>query len=616
VRTVFDKPLNPESTGSHTSGVGILKRYGLLSISGTAEAEKVMAVILGRAHADIAVTNATVLNVYTGECLEGLTVTTKDRWIAHIGEDPGARISKKTDVIDAGGKILIPGFIDGHTHLADMIYTPSEFIRHAAPGGTTAVITETIEPYPICGREGIEDFLSALEDQPISFFSTVPAMASNCSAMNGISMEDLENLLQRDDILGLGEAYWSSVLQKPDIFLPLLEKTLRSGKTTEGHSAGASREKLMAYCALGVSSCHEPIRAEEVLERLRMGLHVMVREGSIRQDLKEISEIRHTGVDLRRLILVTDGVEPADLLEKGYMESIVQKAVDCGFEPAQAIRMATLTVAEYFQLEGLLGGLAPGKQADMVLIPDLRTIRAEMVFAKGSIIAENGRLAVSPREHSFSYASRKSIRLSSEMKPEDFLIRAPEDAEEMKVRVIDQVTHLVTREHLTNVVVVDGKIPSDVGRDLLKVAAIDRALSPGRIFVGLIKGFQLRSGAFACSSGWDSADIMVVGANDRDMALAVNRIHELQGGLVVCENGRIVSEFPMNIFGLLSDLPLPEIAGRMKTATTAINELGCPFDNPYRTLVTLAGSAIPFIRICDEGLVELKTGSRLGLFVE
>lgn len=593
-----------------------MKRYGLLSMAGTAAAREVQEVILGSAPADLAVTNASVLNVYTGECPEGLTVTTKGPWIAYVGTDPGVRISRETEVIDARGKVLIPGFIDGHTHLADMIYSPWEFIRHAAPGGTTAVVTETIEPYPICGREGIEDFLDALDNQPITFFATVPPVASNCSAVNGIPLEDLRALLQREDILGLGEAYWSSVLQRPDIFLPLLEETLKHGKRVEGHSAGASPEKLTAYCALGVSSCHEPIRAEEVLDRLRLGLHVMIREGSIRRDLEEISGILAAGVDLRRLILVTDGIGPTDLIEQGYMEGVVQKAIDCGFDPVQAIRMATLNVAEYFQLDGLLGGLAPGRQADMVLIPDLKTIRAGKVFAKGSLIAEDGRLTATPREHPFSHSSRNSIRLSSTVEPDDFVIQAPAGETEVGVRVIDQVTPLVTRELLTRIPVKNGEIPVDVALDLLKVAAVDRAVSPGRTFVGLIRGFRIRSGALACSSGWDSADIMVVGADESDMALAVNRILELQGGVVVCEGGRVVRDLPMPIFGLMSGLPLPEIAARMKDVARAVNELGCPLPDPYRTLATLAGAAIPFIRICDEGLVELKTGSRMELFTE
>ncbi len=591
-----------------------MKRQTLVSVAGTDETRGVMAVALGKAHADCVVTNASVFNVYTGECPGGLCICIKGRWIAHMGQDPGERISPDTRVIDAGGGVVIPGFIDGHTHLADMIYSPSEFIRYAAAGGTTTVITETIEPYPVCGRRGIEEFLLALDDQPITFFATVPPAASNCKRMNGMPIEDLKALLVREDIVGLGEAYWSSVLQEPGKFLSIIEETLKKGKKAEGHSAGASIEKLMAYCAAGVSSCHEPIRAEEVIERLRLGLHVMIREGSVRRDLEEISAIRHAGVDTRRLMLVTDGVDPEDLLENGYMEGIVQKAVDCGFDPAQAVQMATLNVAEYFQLDGFIGGLAPGRQADMLLIPDMRNIRADLVIAKGKVIAEKGRLTVSPKDHFFSHAMRNSIRLDRETRAEDFLIKVPEGRKEVQVRVIDQVTDLVTREALVKVKAEEGEIRSDSARDLLKAAAIDRSRPSGRMFVGLIKGYQLKSGAFACSSGWDSPDIMVVGANDADMALAVNRIRALQGGAVVCDRGVILAELPMPIMGFMCDLPLEDIVVGMKAVTSAIQGLGCRLKDPYRTLATLSGAAIPFIRLCDEGLVSLRTGKTLTLF--
>jgi adenine deaminase len=590
-----------------------LKRLGLLSIAGVKEAGDVMSVALGASHADRVVTNASVLNVYTGECLGGLSVSIKGRWIAHIGERPGDRISGETEVIDAGGSLLIPGFIDAHTHLADAIYNPCEFIRYAAPGGTTTVITETIEPYPVCGREGIEEFLDALADQPITFFATVPPLTSNCRDLNGIPLEDLRPLLGRDDVVGLGEAYWSSVLQEPDTFLPLIRETHLAGRKAEGHSAGASMEKLTAYCAAGVSSCHEPIRAKEVIERLRLGLHVMIREGSIRRDLEEISSIRHAGIDMRRLMLVTDGVSPEDLLEKGYMEAVVQKAVDCGLEPVQAVQMATLNVAEYFHLEGLIGGLAPGRQADMLIMSDLKNIRPEAVIAKGRVIAQNGRLTSSPREHAFSHAAMNSIHLTSDMKADDFVIKAPEGSSEVTVRVIDQVTGLVTRESLLRVRVQGGEVRSDVEQDLLKAAGVDRARTPGKTFVGIIKGFKLRSGAFACSAGWDSPDIMVVGARDDDMAFAVNRVKFLKGGAVVCDRGVVLAELPMPIMGLMCHLPLPEGALRMKGVTKAVHALGCPFEDPYRTLSTLAGAAIPFIRLCSDGLVDLKTGRHVPL---
>jgi len=591
-----------------------MTRHGLLSGGGMDRARELTSVTMGKEKADLAIVNAAIVNVYTGELLDGYSVTGKGEWIAYIGDDPGDTIGPDTEILDAKGKTIIPGLIDGHAHLA-WLSPISEFLQYAMLSGTTTIITETMEPFAVLGYEGVVDFLASVREQPIKIFATAPSMASISKRARGISEEVLRRLLLRDDIVGLGESYWQAVLQEPEEFLPIFMETVRCGKRLEGHSAGARGRKLMAYIAQGISSCHEPVDAEEVLERLRLGMHVMVREGSIRRDLAPISRIKDAGVDLRRLILVSDGIAPEDLLEKGYMESIVQKAIDCGFDPVHAIQMATINVAGYFFLDGIVGGIAPGKYADMLIIPDPKDITVECVISKGKIIAREGRLMVSPRKHVFSPKSLHSIQLLRELGPSDFSILARNNASHVTVRVIEQATDLVTKELVTSVPVTDGEIRSDAGRDLLKLAAIDRRYSPGKTFVGLIKGFRLSTGAFACSAAWDTSDIIVVGENDEDMAGAVNRVCALQGGAVAYAKGKILAEIPLPIFGIIADMPLAMLSRRMEEFKGVVKDLGFPFDNPLLTLVTLTGAAIPFLRICEEGLVNLKDGRTVDLFV-
>jgi len=591
-----------------------MTRHGLLSGGGMDRARELTSVTMGKEKADLAIVNAAIVNVYTGELLDGYSVTGKGEWIAYVGDDPGDTIGPDTEILDAKGKTIIPGLIDGHAHLA-WLSPISEFLQYAMLSGTTTIITETMEPFAVLGYEGVVDFLASVREQPIKIFATAPSMASISKRARGISEEVLRRLLLRDDIVGLGESYWQAVLQEPEEFLPIFMETVRCGKRLEGHSAGARGRKLMAYIAQGISSCHEPVDAEEVLERLRLGMHVMVREGSIRRDLAPISRIKDAGVDLRRVILVSDGIAPEDLLEKGYMESIVQKAIDCGFDPVHAIQMATINVAGYFFLDGIVGGIAPGKYADMLIIPDPKDITVECVISKGKIIAREGRLMVSPRKHVFSPKSLHSIQLLRELGPSDFSILARNNASHVTVRVIEQATDLVTKELVTSVPVTDGEIRSDAGRDLLKLAAIDRRYSPGKTFVGLIKGFRLRAGAFACSAAWDTSDIIVVGENDEDMAGAVNRVYALQGGAVAYAKGKILAEIPLPIFGIIADMPLAMLSRRMEEFKGVVKDLGFPFDNPLLTLVTLTGAAIPFLRICEEGLVNLKDGRTVDLFV-
>lgn len=581
---------------------------------GNNEAAALMQVALGRAPADLAIVHARLANVYTGELLEDYAVTVKGKWIAYVGPAPEANIGHETVVIDAQGLTVIPGFIDGHIHLAPL-FDAAEFSRCAIKGGTTTIIAETMDPFPVSGYEGVLDFLDAFQDQPLKVYATVATMVSISRICNGVPPAILKKLLKRDDVLGLGESYWQAVLQNPDQFLPLYEETLRCGKVVEGHSAGAGGRKLMAYTAMGVSSCHEPITAEEVRERLRLGIYVMIREGSIRRELEAVARLKDMAVDLRRVILVTDGIAPKDLLEKGYMEYVVQKAINVGYAPLDAIRMASLNVAEHFSLDGVLGGIAPGKYADMLIIPDLQTIQPRYVISSGKIAVKNGELLVLPRKHVYSAASCHSIHLPAELRPEDFVILADRNLSQVKVRVIDQITDLVTAELQLVMPVTNGQIQADINQDIIKVAAIDRTNCPGRKFVGLLRGFKMRSGAFATSAAWDTSDIIVVGATDTDMALAVNRIHALQGGTVVCAGGKILAEFPLPIFGLISPLPMDILAAQMDAITAAAQSSGIPFSNPFLTLVTLTGAAIPYLRICEEGLVNLKDGKTLGLIV-
>lgn len=256
----------------------------------------------------------------------------------------------------------------------------------------------------------------------------------------GMRPADLETLLRRPDVLGLGESYWQGVLQEPDIYLPQFAKTRRFRKTLEGHSAGASEKKLNSYAATGISSCHEPIKASEALDRLRLGIYVMVREGSVRRELEAMAEIKDAGIDLRRMILVSDGISAVDLKKTGYMESIVQKAINLGFRPEDTIRMATLNVAEHFSMDDQIGAIAPGRFADILMIPDIRTIRPETVIANGIVIAQNGQARVTPRAHRFSLQSRSSVQLPRPFVSEDFAVRDTGTRPSRNIRVMEMVT--------------------------------------------------------------------------------------------------------------------------------------------------------------------------------
>ena len=342
----------------------------------------------------------------------------------------------------------------------------------------------------------------------------------------------------------------------------------------------------------------------------------MIREGAVRKDLEEIAKIKDRDIDSRRMILSSDSISPDDLMADGYMEAIVQKAIDCGFAPVKAIQMATLNVAEHFSLDHLIGGIAPGRFADFAIIPDITTIAAQTVVSNGQVIARNGELTIFPRVHSYSADSLNTVKLPRDLQPSDFSIPAPQNEGQVKVRVMNMVTDLVTAEIQKKMTVRNGQVAIDSDKDIVKIAAIDRTHNPGRLFTGFLKGFGLKSGAIACSAAWDCTDIIVVGCNDDDMAVAVNRIRRLQGGAVICQDGDILAELPLPIFGIVADMQIEELVQQFDNVTRVAQSQGIPFPEPVLSLITLTGAAIPYLRICEEGLVNLKDGKSVSLFIE
>jgi len=585
-----------------------------------AEREKmyeVMRVAMGEAKADLAIVNGDMVNVYTGEVLRGDTVLIKGDKIAYVGKNASKSIGSSTQVIDAAGKTLIPGLIDGHTH-AGQTYSISEFLRYVIKGGTTTIVTELSEiAFPL-GYQGIIQSLRAYKNQPVKLFVTVPPMAtiSPTAREHAITTNELRKLLKRKEVVGLGESYWNNVIEGDPRILDLIMETKKSGKKLDGHSAGARDNKLQAYFSSGISSCHEPVTVEEVLERLRAGVCVLIREGEIRRELETVSKIKDENIDFRKLAMSTDGIGPGQLMSCGYMEFVLQKAINLGFEPVTAVQMATINVAQHFGIDDSIGGIAPGRYADIVIIPDLHTIQAEYVISNGQVVAKNGQLVIQPRKHAYPKSMQNSIHLPRDFEANDFAIPVESGRSQVKVRVIDQITNLLTREAIIDIPVSGGLLKPDTDKDILKVAAIERNHLPGKTFVGLIRGFGLKYGAIATSTAWDSCDIIVVGANETDMARAVNRLKELNGGIVVCAGGKILAEISLPVGGFLCAQPLETIAHKLSDIQQVATNLGCTSHDIRTTISVLSTSAIPFFRICEHGLVDLRQNKILDLIIE
>lgn len=575
---------------------------------------ELMRVAQAKQPADLVVTGGVLLDVYTGELLRDWVVAAKGERVAYVGPMVDGLVGPDTEVLDARGQVVVPGLIDAHTHLFGARYSPHAAVPRIVAGGTTCLVTEVSELAYVAGELGVRAALDALRTLPVKVYATLPPLAASTAHLERFAppAEVYRELLRHPNVLGLGEVYWGNLVLREDArLLELVALTVEAGKVVEGHAAGARGRRLAAYAACGVTSCHEPTTAEEVLERLRLGYHTMVREGKIRQELEAVAPLwRQRGVDLHRLSLVTDTVGARELVEDGYMDAVVRRAVQLGVDPVAAVRAATLAPAERFRLDADVGGLAPGRYADFSLVPDLRDFRPTVVVSDGRVVARDGKPLLSVPRHRYPEALVCGLRLEVPS-PEAFRVRAPRSGGRVRVRVVEMVTHLVTQEAEVEVPVRDGWLAPD--GDLAWVAALNRD-GAGPPFVGLVKGFGLRRGACATSMAWDSPLVLAVGASPEDLCCALERLVALGGGVVVCAGGRPLAELAAPVAGVLSTDPLEEVAAQEAAVDAALRELGAVGPRPSLSVDVLAGVAIPHFRVCDRGYVRVRDGVVVGLW--
>lgn len=574
-------------------------------------------VALGDVPPDMVIINGTVFNVFTREFVKNQSIWIKDGMIAYVGPEQCPSKSAETLTLDADGMVLLPGLIEGHTHAVSNRYGIEEFVKHIIPTGVTTVITEIMELAAVVGKDGMEYPVRGFMEQPIRFYYTIPPLCGLTAAQEicAPANEELLPLLKDSRCLGVGEIYWSNLFlrgKQGERVKELASIGLELGKRVEGHTAGASGRKLQAYTDFGISSCHEPITKDEVLERLRLGYWVMIREGSIRKELEEVKGIFKKKIDFRRLILSTDGVDPKDFLEEGYLDASLRRAIELGVPPALAYQMVTINVAEHFRLDHLIGSLSPGKMADVVMVPSKDVYSPQMVMCGGQIIFKDGRSTVEPRQVSFPDHLFHTVKVPesvfSLIKGGGFAEPAEASAKAGKARAMELVTGLVTKETIIDLE------DSEQSKDVLKLLAIERT-GQGGAFMGLLKGFGLRQGAYGSTMCWDTTDMIVAGCDRQSMETVITRLREIQGGGLYAIGEEVVAEFPAPLCGLLSLKPMETVRDEIKHLEQSLRENGVRSEKPSLTIDTLTTTAIPHLRITHHGYVRLKDRKVLPLEV-
>ncbi|MFQ5989525.1 MAG: adenine deaminase [Candidatus Methylomirabilales bacterium] len=559
-----------------------------------------------RREADTLLTGVKLLNVFTGE-VTTTNVALGGGRIVGIG----SQYRRAQEVFDLYGKYVLPGLIEGHIHIESSLLTPEGFAEAVVPRGTTAVIADPHEIANVLGLDGVRYMLRASQDLPLDCYF----MASSCvpateleTAGASLGLEAIGALLEEDRVLGLAEVMdYPGVIHGRRDILEKIALARSRGKVVNGHAPHLTGEGLMAYLGAGIGSDHESTTLEEAQEKLRLGMRVMIREGSQARNLAELLPLV-TPVTGRRCLLVSDDKEPHELVAHGHLDALLRRAVSMGLSPHLAVQLVTLNVAEAFGLRDR-GALAPGYLADLVVVDNLREFIPLLVFKGGRLVAEEGKLLREiPRRRERGILDTVRIPpLSTEN------LRIPVRGTRF-VRVIGLVPgQITTRRLVLEALVADGEVCADPARDILKLVVVERHGRNGNIGLGLVQGFGLRQGALASSVAHDSHNLIAVGVEERDLLTALEHVAAIGGGLAVAARGEILASLSLPVAGLMSEEKPGDVAAAMEHLLLNARDLGCIAPNPFAALSFLALPVIPEIRLTDRGLVNVGKGEFLSL---
>ncbi|MHA6265674.1 adenine deaminase [Aliiroseovarius sp. CAU 1755] len=577
-------------------------------------AARLVAVAAGRAPADLVINAGRVVNVHTREVLEGWQVAIADGRFAYLGPDASHCIDDTTEVVDAQGQYLIPGLCDAHMHIESGMLTPAEFARAVIPHGTTTMFTDPHEIANVLGLEGVRLMHDEALLQPVSIFTQMPSCAPSAPGLETtgyeITADDVAEAMNWPGIIGLGEMMnFPGVINADPKMLAEIAATQNAGKTVGGHYASPDLGPAFhAYAAGGPADDHEGTCEADAIARVRQGMRSMMRLGSAWYDVEtQITAVTEKGLDPRNFILCTDDCHSGTLVHDGHMNRVVRHAISCGCDPLIALQMATINTATHFGLERELGSITPGRRADLIMTDDLSALPINRVFARGQMIAKDGKVMVDCPHLNWPAHVRETVRLGKSLNAPDFEIPAPDGANSVRAKVIGVVENQApTKALVRDLGVADGLVQMDEAQDVCQIALVERHRATGDVVNGLVSGFGYTGRmAIASTVAHDSHHMIVVGTSREDMALAANRLGEVGGGITVFKDGEELALVELPVAGLMSDAPADEVAAKAQAMVEAMADCGCTLNNAYMQHSLLALVVIPELRISDLGLVDV-----------
>ena len=581
-------------------------------------------VATGRTPADLVVKNGRWVNVYSGEILEGTDIAVAGGRFAFAGEDGSHCVGPKTQIVDAGGRYLLPGLCDGHMHVESGMITVTEFCRAVARHGSTSLFIDPHEIANVLGLDGVRLMHDEAVAAPINVYVQMPSCVPSAPGLETAGAElgpnDIAEAMAWPNIVGLGEVMnFPGVAGNDPKMVGEIAATTKAGKTIGGHYARPILDHMFhGYVAGGPSDDHEGTRVEDAIARVRQGMRPMLRLGSAWYDVaSQIKAITEHGLDPRHFILCTDDCHSGTLVHDGHMNRVVRHAIEQGLKPITAIQMATINTAQHFGMEREIGSIAPGRRADFLIVPDLPAMAIDQVYAHGKLLAEDGRLVADVPAYAYPDKAKNTVNLGKTLSASDFDIEAPEGAAKVRARVIGVIENQApTRAIEAELAVENGTVQVNRADDVCQIALVERHRGTGTVVNGFVSGFGYNVDcAMASTVAHDSHQMIVVGTNKNDMAKAANRLGEVGGGVIFIRDGEERALVDLPIAGLMSEKRAEVVAEQADRLGRAMLDAGCTLNNAYMQHSLLALVVIPEIRISDIGIVDVTKFETVDLFV-
>lgn len=577
---------------------------------------------LGKGTCDLKLANVQLVNVYSAEIYE-TDIYVKGKRIVSISPEADLKAEK---IIDCHGKYAVPGLIDAHMHFESTMLSPEALASVVVPQGTTTMCADLMEIANVAGEEGLKAMLASISRLPyrmlIEVSSRVPTAPGLETTGAVLGREEVADIMDWDESISLGELDPSKILMVRDEYIHKVADTLARRKIVNGHAIGRLGQELNVYASSGISDDHECVSGNELMERIRVGMRVMIREGSSERNVEElVSEVVKRDLSVENLMFCTDDKHAREIQTEGHINYNVKKSISLGLDPMKAIQMATIHAARHFRLEDEIGSITPGRLADIIIVDDLRTMEPEIVFFEGKIVAQYGKLTQECPVCEYPEWIKHTVCLKKPVTADSFRVYADRyrgtDDQNADVYVIGMIPdQIINRRLKEKLPVKDGLIQPDMSRDILKLAVVERYGKNGQTGVGFVNGFQLKEGALAYSMSHDHHNIVTVGVSDEDMACAVNCVANMQGGLCVVKNGEILDSMPLPIGGLMSEKTAEEVMDQMDHLNALAAELGCKMKAPFMSLSFVSLPTVPELGLTDMGLVDVLSHKLISVVCE